>query len=485
MPSLDYEPDGRTLAAFFHASDFVRVLIGPFGSGKTVACSIEVFRRACEQAPGPDKVRRSKWLVVRSTYPQLRSTTIPSWRQWFSDGFGTFNLTPPITHRMVLPLDDGTIADIEVIFMALDGPDAESALKGFEGTGVWFNEAREIPKAVFDFALGRVGRYPATKDGGPSWYGVIADSNPPDFDAWLYKMAEEAKPAGWGFFKQPGGVVKPNGRWTPNPDAENTQHLPPNFYMKQMASQSEDWIRVFLGGEYGFVQEGKPVYPEWLDTTHVANEALAPIEKLPLVIGLDFGLTPAAVFAQRTARGQWRVIDELVTEDMGVVRFSELLSARLDAWYGDVGAVEAWGDPAGNARATTDERTCFEIIRKHTNIPCKAAPTNEPTIRREAVAGALNRLVDGEPGFLLSPACKVLRKGFAGGYHYRRVRVVGDERFHDKPDKNAFSHPHDALQYLLSGAGEGRALLGKEQRRATSRPGRANSRYNPTQWRAS
>ncbi len=118
-------------------------------------------------------------------------------------------------------------------------------------------------------------------------------------------------------------------------------------------------------------------------------------------------------------------------------------------------------------------------------FPCKADPTNEPTIRREAVAGCLNRLVDGEPGLLLSPHCKMLRKGFSGGYHYKRVRVVGDERYHDKPDKNAFSHPHDALQYLLSGAGEGRALLGKDRqrKRAASRPNKANSTYSPHTWR--
>jgi hypothetical protein len=31
------------------------------------------------------------------------------------------------------------------------------------------------------------------------------------------------------------------------------------------------------------------------------------------------------------------------------------------------------------------------------------------------VAGTLSRLVDGKPGLTVSPACKVLRKGFAGG----------------------------------------------------------------------
>ena len=102
------------------------------------------------------------------------------------------------------------------------------------------------------------------------------------------------------------------------------------------------------------------------------------------------------------------------------------------------------------------------------------------------MAGALNRMVDGEAGLLLSPSCKMLRKGFSGGYAYKRVRVTGDERYHDKPDKNAYSHPHDALQYLLCGGGEGRAVLGREKRRRERgmRPARANNRYSPLhRWR--
>ena len=98
-------------------------------------------------------------------------------------------------------------------------------------------------------------------------------------------------------------------------------------------------------------------------------------------------------------------------------------------------------------------------------------------MRREAVASTLTRLVDGSPGLLLSPACKMLRKGFAGGFHYRRVRVAGDERYHDRPDKNAFSHPHDALQYMLCGAGEHRTVMRLRERNNTPSPTRTESDY--------
>jgi len=52
-----------------------------------------------------------------------------------------------------------------------------------------------------------------------------------------------------------------------------------------------------------------------------------------------------------------------------------------------------------------------------------------------------------------------LRQGFRSGYQYRKMQVSGDARFEDKPLKNKFSHPHDALQYMALGAGEGREVL--------------------------
>jgi hypothetical protein len=50
-------------------------------------------------------------------------------------------------------------------------------------------------------------------------------------------------------------------------------------------------------------------------------------------------------------------------------------------------------------------------------------------------------------------------RGFQGGYQYRRVQVSGEARYMTEPMKNKFSHPHDALQYLLSGGGEYKDMM--------------------------
>ncbi len=467
-----YIAAGPTLAAFHESDAFVRSIRGPIGSGKSTACVAEILKRAHEQKPGPDGRRKTRWGVVRNTYGELRTTTVRTWHMWFPETLGRFSLDAPPTHRLVT-----SELDLELIFLALDRPEDVRKLLSLELTGAWVNEARETPKAILDALTGRVGRFPPMADGGPTWSGVFLDGMSPDTDHWLYTLAEEVQPEGYAFFAQPAGD---------GPDAENRQHLPADYYDRIKAGKDEDWIKVYVKGQYGYAMDGKPVYPEWRDSVHVASEALAPIKGLSLFLGLDFGLMPACVFAQHTARGQWRIIDELISENMGMVRFSELLSARLDEWYGDIERIEAWGDPAGNARSQTDERTCMEIVKQYAGIDIRPAPSNEWTIRREAVASTLNRLVDGMPGLLLSPHCKMLRKGFAGGFQYKRVQVSGDERFHDKADKNKFSHPHDALQYLMLGSGEGRMLLGKERRKraAASRPTRANSRYDLMHWRA-
>jgi len=38
------------------------------------------------------------------------------------------------------------------------------------------------------------------------------------------------------------------------------------------------------------------------------------------------------------------------------------------------------------------------------------------------------------------------------------MQISGAERYEDKPEKNKYSHIHDALQYAMIGGGEGRAL---------------------------
>ncbi len=174
------------------------------------------------------------------------------------------------------------------------------------------------------------------------------------------------------------------------------------------------------------------------------------------------GNTPAAVFVQRGRDTKVRVVDEL-TANMGAKRFAEtVLGPHLRGKYSGFRLVIT-GDPAGDHRAETDESTVFQVLAS-CGIVARPAPTNDVEIRIEAVAGELRRMVEGSPAFVVSPVCKVLREAMAGGYCYKKITQkmsVGQygQRWKDRPEKNAYSHISDALQYAMLGMGAGRSVI--------------------------
>lgn len=443
----------------FHLSDaFYRGLLGPVGSGKSTGCCWEIMKRAQEQKPNADGVRRTRWVIVRNTYRELQDTTLQTWRDWFRpDIFGEIKPST-MTHMIKFPLPDKTLVDCEVMFRALDRPDDVKKVLSLEITGAWVNEAREVPKAIIDGLGDRSGRFPAIKDGGCTWRGVFMDTNPPDEDHWWYRLAEEETPPNWEFFRQPGGLIEIRpGEFAPNPKAENIDNLEPDYYLTRSYGKSPEYVRIYYCGQYGFVQDGKPVFPEYFDAVHCSQDLIQPAKGIPIYVGLDFGLTPAAVFEQRLPNGKWIWFDELVSDDMGISRFADVLGPKLRGEYKDFD-IKIWGDPAGNIRGQTDETTCYQILEVK-GIKANPTATNDFTLRREALAVTLSRMIDGKPGFQISPKCKMTRKGLAGGYCFRRMRISGEERFHDTPDKNQFSHPVEAGCYAMLGAGEGKTLV--------------------------
>lgn len=480
LPALDLDfSKSPTVWKFLNSDSFVRGLMGPVGSGKSYGCAAEIMLRAVKQKPSPrDGIRYTRFVVVRNTYPELRTTTIKTWQELFPEStWGGMRWQPPITHHLKLPpRGDAAGIDCEVIFLALDTPQSVRKLLSLEITGAWCNEARELPKAVIDGLTHRVGRYPTKADGGATWHGIWMDTNPPDSDHWWHTVSEKnpiTGKYGWEFFRQPGGVLpckqedlpdnpEANGFifsagkwWMVNPRAENVNNLPAGYYEQLLGGKNADWIRCYAQGMFTFVQEGRPVWPEYDDELMSGEPEFDPM--YPLQIGVDFGLTPAAIFGQRTTGGSWRVLDELVTFDMGLERFGQELIAKIAASFPKAEVI-IWGDPAGVKRDEIYEVTAFDHLR---SLGFKAQPTesNAFNVRREAAASPMCRLVDGKPGLKVHKKCNRLRKSLSGGYFFKRQSLgAGQERFKDAPVKNEHSHCGDAFGYLMLGGGEHRKL---------------------------
>ncbi|KAG0754594.1 hypothetical protein G6F22_020917 [Rhizopus arrhizus] len=119
---------------------------------------------------------------------------------------------------------------------------------------------------------------------------------------------------------------------------------------------------------------------------------------------MDFGLTPAAVFAQRRAMGGWRIRSELVATNMGAEKFAHEIHLHLAQMYQGFHIGGFWGDPSGDNRAQSDETTPFQIL-KAANLPAVPAPTNDPLLRcgarlQDPAQGAGRRLLLSPPGRL-------------------------------------------------------------------------------------
>lgn len=453
--------------------------MGPIGSGKSVGCCFEIFIRACQQAPNQDGIRKSRVLIVRNTLPQLETTTMKTWKDWFPPGdpangfFGKMTGKPPYTHYLEFsPVDpetgkpDGTKVDLEVQFIALDKPEDVKKLLSYECSGIWFNEAREINKDLIDAATGRVGRYPSPKDGGCTHKYIIMDTNPPDDSHWWYHLAEVETPSNWAFFRQPSGLDR---------DAENLENLnqPRNwrelsvdlrrdhgrgYYHDMLGGKTQEWIDVYVHGNYGFIKQGAPVYGKaWNGDFHVAKEPIRINPVGEIIVGVDAsGRHPAAAFFQQTARGQIQLVHELcITDDdgMGAVQFSALLRREMVQKFKQNVIVDIWADPAGFWKSQNDERTYADILRAQ-GVRCKPSPGLRFSDRKEAMIGVFGKMVDGQPALIVSPTCKHFIRGCNGGYMFRQISTSGEARYDDtKPFKNRYSDIQDAAQYAVCGMG--------------------------------
>lgn len=229
-----------TLARFLRSNAFVRCVVGPVGSGKSSACVVEFARRAMEQAPGPDGVRRTRFCVIRNTYSQLRDTTRKTFEQWLPPGMGKWK-EQEFTFTVDKALADGTRMHCEVLFRALDRPEDKKKLLSLELTGAYINEAREVPRDVADMLETRVGRYPSTAQGGCTWFGVWMDSNPWHTGHWGYRRFSKEKPHGYELFEQPGGRTA---------EAENVENLPQGYYERLVAGKDADWVAELVDAKY-------------------------------------------------------------------------------------------------------------------------------------------------------------------------------------------------------------------------------------------
>lgn len=448
--------DGLILSAYIHDRFRRTFIMGPKGSGKSVGSCLKLWFDIIQQQPAKDNVRYTRMFAVRNTIGDLEKTTIKTWRMWFDKPeIGRFYESEPYWHKIQFPLPDGTFVNSEVHFIALDRAKDINKLNSMEASKIWLNEFKDIGFDLVKACEGTIGRYPSANRGECTNPGIIGDTNPPDDDHWLYpKLMTHPDPDNWHVYRQPPAAFrKPDGAWVmnTNPDvdgcAENLINLPPNYYENMMVGASFSYVNVYIGNNFDFVCEGKPVIPEYDEQNNFSKEKLHFDLNLKIFGGIDYGRTPALILGQKNEHGHWRIIEEHTFTNTGADRFAEEIIPRLKELSGmGFQFGQFTDDPAGAERNQATDDTAHVILLQAIesaglNIILQASGTNNFTLRCAALGRACNN------GLSVSTSCSVLNKGLKGGYCYREGTNL--------PNKNSkFSHPVDASQYMIIGAGD-------------------------------
>jgi len=194
--------------------------------------------------------------------------------------------------------------------------------------------------------------------------------------------------------------------------------------------------------------DGRPVYADyWSAEFHISKISLGWNPKYPVCRGWDFGLNGGCVFAQLFPHSRLFVLREATSQDIGFERFIEEVNRLSLEWFPGARFVE-FVDPTGRYRMGADERT-YAMMLANPPLRCKTilSGANDMPARIKGVTDFLKENVKGLPTYIVDPSCDMLIKGFNGGYFYP---FDNKKRLKDKPEKNEFSHIHDANQYLCS-----------------------------------
>ena len=470
-----------TFTRVHHSTAPVKAVVGPVGSGSSTGAFWDQVMSAMVQEPNEHGVRETVHLIIRATYPKLRTTVKRTIRNWFPSPIFTFSGQAPIEGHMHYPLADKTVVDATFYLMSIDS--AESAdfdLRSFEPTTIWMNEAREMHKDVLTNGLMRIGRFPPVRRdkhdniifAGATRPMIIADTNAPDDDHWMNEFFEEQKwredpdqmkamqqlQDKYGYdklvdiFYQPGGLRRnKDAELEENPLAENVHNLPGGYgYYWQIVANKPDSVETDVLNNWGTSHAGKAVYGGYYNPNfHEAKEPIRIDPSLPILCGIDWGVNFSAYVFAQYSNATLNILRELVIKDEGLDEQAQtyFLPFVRQEFMGL--EIQAFCDPSGAGRLAESAKTYDVKFAELTGIRPTLAGSNKELDRINAVKSYLRK----SGGFLLDPSCGILRKGFRGRYYYERKRIAGatHDVFKDKVAKDkigVISHPQDSVQYI-------------------------------------
>lgn len=484
-PVLEANPVARRLFysagpvsdAYIESVGEMDLINGPVGSGKTTASIKRALLSATRMRPDPATgLRRYVLGIWRHKYDALWKGTIPSWQRMLdpAKGIGEWVGASPRAAEHRITFRDA-FGEVQLIarFMAFGDAMSAEDLKSIEFTDCYLNEADTIDEEAVEVLLQRVGRDPpeelAQRPGR-----IFGDCNAPSINSWVYRDFFSVRKPGYRLFRQPGGREA---------GAENLGAVGRGYYDRlARLNAHRPWkVRADVDNQPGYQRDADVVFDKFDDGRMVSPERLDPEPLLPILVGIDGGLTMAAVYGQEAPDGQFRILAE-ISPDRADERALATAMLALEASRFRGAEFYTVCDPAMDAGADTDIGSQRARLAKHLGRSVHLARSNDVLTRHDAVKALMERNVTGgRPGLYVSgPDCPVLREGFNQGYVWH-VMPGSKERKNVKDGRH--THAQDGLQYIAmeSGRAHARQLqrqLQQERRARRAKPS-GGGRYNP------
>ena len=457
---MNFKPT-KTLREFHLSNARYRWVIGPYGRSKTFSMIMECLIRAMQHPPGKDGVRRTRVAIVRNTVKSLQQSVVPDIQALlgkiarYKQQAGEFHIRFPGVEStwLLIPLE--TQAD-------------ERRLLSLQITFGWVAEFREVDYDLAVALAGRTGRFPPPDDGEKPnyWSGIFGESNPMSMSSDWYEHLVVSKPDDWLFLQQPSGL---------SVEAENLDHLRDGYYQDLSENRNEEWVNVHVHGKFGEDQRGKAVFKDSFRMSfHVTQLGDAPLRfnrELPLMVGLDTGRCPAAVFMQEDPWGRVLLLGECFIEGAGMETFLATKVKPYIAKHFPGARVIIGIDPAARQRSQIGEESVVGAVRR-LGFEAVIAPTNDIQPRLRVIEKLLLQQRDGKAALLIDRRmCPDLVKAFVRDYRYAKNKLGNVD---EKPSKDHNSSDlMDSLGYILlvSGMSYTAKVIGRLSRGFTATTG--------------
>ena len=429
-----------TARDFINSTKTIKILVAPLGEAKTFSCIAAMVTHA-KRCGKPIRCA-----IIRDTLENTKLSVVPSIQEFFEDC--------PAAYRFQNEYKELTIytePQITVDLFGIDDPASLSKLQGSSAWSlIWLNEPAPIAdkanaglsRDVYRTAVVRALRHKGTPG------QVLVDMNPADEEHWTYEEFIEADDYDEEFpliTKQVWNV--PYGE-NPHLKDESRQAA-----LKMYAPGTPEYVR-YVQGKFAPIQKGIAVTPHYDRSKHMM---LAPNgHPYPLIPGkgivnfafFDSWSNPACVLGQITPSNRLVFLDTLRLEDSDIETLLETMVVPMlesPRWKGIGRGWRIGGDyTMMNMDQSSKNRSAARVVQKFfPGCRFEQGPQEWNQIVPQLQYNLTHNNADGDSKILVSGDNKLLDRGLAGAWHYRKNN--SGEKSNNIPVKDRASHFCDAF----------------------------------------